>query len=59
MSVHMNVHEFMHSYDAKIIWNANKLFKRQFLMHMDEVLGKRSVEESSYGIYNYKKKKDT
>jgi hypothetical protein len=49
----MNLHEFMHSYDAQIILNANNLFKLQFLMHMDDVLGKLSVVESSYWIYNY------
>jgi hypothetical protein len=33
----MNLHEFMRSYEAKIISNTNNLFEQQFLIHTDEV----------------------
>jgi hypothetical protein len=37
-------YEFMHIYEAKIISNTNNLFKKRFLMHMGEVLGKKNIE---------------
>jgi len=42
----MIFHEFMHSYYAKIISNANNSFKQQFSMHPDEVFDKVSVVKS-------------
>jgi hypothetical protein len=45
-SVHMNLHEFMRSYDAKITQNTINTFKLQFLVHMDDVLCQISVVES-------------
>jgi len=33
----MNSHEFMRSYDARIMRNTRNSFKQRFLMHMDEV----------------------
>jgi hypothetical protein len=46
MTVHMNLNEFMHSYEAKIAQNTNNLFKQHILIHLDDVLGKISVVES-------------
>jgi hypothetical protein len=44
----MTFSEIMYSYEAKIIKNANNLFKQQFLMSPDEVLCKIDVVECSY-----------
>jgi hypothetical protein len=38
MSIYINLHEFMRSYEAKITENRNNLFKQQFLMRLDDVL---------------------
>jgi hypothetical protein len=46
MTVHMNLNEFMRSYEAKIAQNANNSFKHQILIHLDDVLGKISIVES-------------
>jgi hypothetical protein len=32
-SIHMNLHEIMRRYEAKMIKNSNNLFKQQLLMH--------------------------
>jgi hypothetical protein len=44
----MNLHEILCSYEEKITYNANDLFKQRFLIHMDEVCCKMSVVEYSY-----------
>jgi hypothetical protein len=46
----MNFHEFMCSYEDKIIKNANSLFQQQFLMCLHAVLCKINIIESSYRI---------
>jgi hypothetical protein len=46
MTVHMNLNEFMRSYEAKIGLNANNSFKQQILIHPDDVLGKISILKS-------------
>jgi hypothetical protein len=46
MTVHMNLNEFMRSYEVKIAQTANNSFKQQILIHLDDVLGKISVVES-------------
>jgi hypothetical protein len=48
MCLHMNLHEFMRSYEAKIKLNASNSFKPQLSMHLVEVLGKVSVVKSLY-----------
>jgi hypothetical protein len=45
MTVHMNLNEFMRSYESKIAQTANNSFKQQILIHLDDVLGKISVVE--------------
>jgi hypothetical protein len=46
MTVHMNLNEFMRSYDAKIAQNANNSFKQRILIYLDDVLGKISIVET-------------
>jgi len=45
MSVHMNFHELMGSYDAEITQNAINSFKPEFLIHPHGVLCQISVVE--------------
>jgi hypothetical protein len=47
-SIHMNLHEFMCCYEAKMIKNTNNLFKQQFLLRLDDVLSKISVVDFLY-----------
>jgi hypothetical protein len=37
MIVHMNLNEFMRSYEAIIAQTANNSFKEQILIHLDDV----------------------
>jgi hypothetical protein len=45
-TVHMNLNEFVRSYEGKIAQNANSSFKLQILIHLDDDLGNKSVVES-------------
>jgi hypothetical protein len=46
MTVDMNLNEFMRSYEAKKAQNTNNSFKQLVLIHLDDVLGNKSIVES-------------
>jgi hypothetical protein len=50
----MNLQEFILRSWGQNDKNASNLFKQQLLMHINEVLCKISVVESSYLMVNYK-----
>jgi hypothetical protein len=46
MTVDMNLNEFMRSYEAKMAQNTNNSLKQRIFIHLDDVLGKKSIVES-------------